>query len=221
MTLGTTPPHRFADPTDPHPIKLPDGSPHLGVAFLKACVDHPQMDIGAYTYASAFDPPQDWAARLAPYLFDFSPERLTIGKFCQIADGVRFITASANHRHDGISSFPFAIFDGGTIEARPSMPGPGADTVIGNDVWLGQGACVLPGARIGNGVIVGAHAVVSGVIAPYSVVVGNPARVLRKRFDPEQIEILEAVAWWDWDIEKICAHEAEICGADVTALQRV
>ena len=77
------------------------------------------------------------------------PERLVIGKFCQIADGVVFITSSANHRHDGISSFPFAIFDGGPTGGRPSMPAPGADTVIGHDVWLGQGARILPGARIG------------------------------------------------------------------------
>ena len=99
-------PSDFPPPDGVHPIVLTDGSRLRGTVFLGAAVDHPQMDVGDYTYASAFDPPADWASRLAPYLFEFSPEQLIIGKFCQIADGVRFITASANHRHDGISTPP-------------------------------------------------------------------------------------------------------------------
>lgn len=210
----------FVSPDTVHPIHLPDGAPYLGTVFLAAVLDHPQIDVGAYTYASAFDPPSDWAARLAPYLFDFSPERLIIGKFCQIADGVQFITASANHRYDGISSFPFAVF-GGEREGRPSMPGPGPDTVIGNDVWIGQGARILPGAVIGDGVIVGAGAVVAGHIAPFSIVGGNPAVLIRSRFRPEDVMRLQRLAWWDWPIDVILAHEALICGGDIDALERV
>lgn len=204
-----------------HPVPLPDGSTHAGTVFLAAAVDHPRISVGAYTYASAHRPPDDWAAHLAPYLYDFSPERLVIGKFCQIADGVTFITASANHRYDGISSFPFAVFGGGPAEGRPSMPGPGPDTVIGNDVWIGQGARILPGAQLGDSVIVGAGAVVAGQVPPYSVVAGNPARVLRRRFDPQQIEALLRVAWWDWPIDRILAHEALIAGGDVAGLVAV
>ncbi len=204
-----------------HPVPLPDGSTHAGTVFLAAAVDHPRISVGAYTYASAHRPPDDWAAHLAPYLYDFSPERLVIGKFCQIADGVTFITASANHRYDGISSFPFAVFGGGPAEGRPSMPGPGPDTVIGNDVWIGQGARILPGAHLGDGVIVGAGAVVAGQIPPYSVVAGNPARVLRRRFDPQQVKALSRVAWWDWPIDRILAHEALIAGGDVAGLVAV
>ena len=172
------------------------------------------------SYAFDFDPPDNWAARIAPYLSPASPERLVIGRFCQIANGVRIITASANHRHDGISSYPFAIFDG-TPEGRPSMPTRFSDTVIGNDVWLGDGAVVMPGARIGSGVIVGARAVVSGEVPDYAVVAGNPGRVIRHRFAPEDIVRLMALAWWDWPIDRILAHEAEICGGDVDALERV
>ncbi len=213
-------PFRFPAPDVAHPVSLPDGSSHAGTVFLAAVLDHPRFEVGDYTYASAFDPPRDWAARLAPYLFPFSPERLVIGKFCQIADGVRFITASANHRYDGFSTFPFAIFGGG-IEGRPSMPGPGPDTIIGNDVWIGQGATILPGARIGDGVIVGAGSVVAGTIPPYSIVGGNPARVLRPRVPEAVAALLQALAWWDWPIARILSAEAEICGSDLDALERI
>jgi virginiamycin A acetyltransferase len=96
-------PNSFPDPCQKYPVSLPDGSTHQGTVFLSAAVDHPRMEVGIYTYASAHAAPEDWAARLAPYLYEFSPERLVIGKFCQIADGVQFITASANHRYDGRS----------------------------------------------------------------------------------------------------------------------
>lgn len=211
----------FPLPDTIHPVTLPDGTRHRGTVFLRAVISHPRIVVGEYSYASAFDPPEDWAARLAPYLFAFSPERLLIGRFCQIADGVRFITASANHRHDGISSFPFAIFSSDSKGLGASMPGPGPDTVIGHDVWIGQGARILPGARIGNGVIVGAGAVVSGTVPAYAVVAGNPGRVVRRRFDEATIARLEAIAWWDWPIGVIVAHEAEISGASLAALEDV
>lgn len=210
----------FADPTLTHPVLLPDGTPHLGTVFLKPALSHPRITVGDYTYASAHVPPADWAAHLAPYLYDFSPEALHIGKFCQFADGVQFITASANHRYDGFSSFPFAIFGGGDMAGRPSMPGPGPDTVIGHDVWIGQGARILPGARIGSGVIVGAGAVVSGQVPDYAIVSGNPARVVRMRFDPDTIAALLEIAWWNWPIDRILDSEAAICGGDLAALRR-
>ena len=210
----------FPPPDQLYPAQGPDGAVYKGTVFLKAAVDHPRMDVGDYTYASAFDPPDDWAARLAPYLFDVSPERLTIGKFCQIADGVQFITASANHRYDGISSYPFAIFDG-RLEGRASLPDAGPDTVIGNDVWIGQGARILPGARIGDGVIIGAGAVVQGDIPAYTIVVGNPARVSSERFDRTAAARLQAIAWWDWPIEVILQNEAKIMAGDVDALAAV
>lgn len=211
-------PRRFPAPDTRHPLILPDGSLHTGTVFLKSVIDHPRIEVGDYSYASSFDPPGDWAARLAPYLHDVSAERLVIGKFCQIADGAQFITASANHRRDGFSTYPFAVFDG-FGEDRASLPGPGPDTVIGNDVWIGQGARILPGARLGDGVIVGTGAVVGGEIPAYHVVAGNPGRVLRPRFAPEVIDRLLALRWWDWPVERILAHEAAICGADLAALE--
>ena len=209
----------FASPDTLHPVTLPDGTSHLGTVFLAPATAHnARFNVGDYSYASAHVPPDDWAAHLAPYLYDFSPERLSIGKFCQIADGVQFITASANHRYDGFSSYPFGIFSGGLV-GRPSMPDPGPDTVIGNDVWIGQGARIMPGARLGNGVIVAAGAVVAGDVPDYTIVGGNPAKVIRQRFDRATVAALNGLAWWEWPIDQIIAREGDIVGADIRALQ--
>lgn len=208
----------FPDPTTRHPLILPDGTALPSTVFLAAVLDTPQFEAGDYTYASARVAPGDWAERLAPYLRP-GGEALRIGKFCQIADSVLFITTSANHRYDGFSTYPFAIFDG-MDPTRPSLPEPPyADTVIGNDVWFGQGARILPGSRIGSGCIIGAGAVVGGEIPPYCVVAGNPGQILRRRFDPAVIDRLLEIAWWDWPIEIILGHEAAICGGDIDALE--
>ena len=208
----------FPAPSKRFPVVLPNGSAHSGTVFLKPMLDHPRITVGDYSYASAHEPPDDWAARLAPYLYEFSPEQLRIGKFCQIADGVQFITSSANHRYDGFSSFPFMVF-GGDTKDRPSMPEAGPDTEIGNDVWIGQGARILPGAKIGSGVIIGAGSVVSGAVPDYAIYAGNPARQVRLRFDVRTIAVLLELAWWDWPIDRILQSEAAICGADLKALE--
>ena len=212
----------FPTPDTLHPVPLPDGTRHQGTVFLNAAIDHPRFEVGDYTYYSDHNPPEDVAARIAPYLYDFSPEKLVIGRFCQIASGVQFITASANHRYDGISTFPFAVFDPGDDPmARPSMPDPGRDTIIGNDVWIGTGAVILPGAKIGSGVIIGAGSVVRGRVPDFAIVAGNPATVVRKRFSEADIARLIDIAWWDWPIETILAHEAAICGGDVDRLHAI
>lgn len=210
----------FPSPDTRHPMTLPDGSAHAGCVYLNAAIDHPRIEAGDYSYAFDFDPPEDWGARLAPYTYPHSLERLRIGRFCQIANGVRFITSSANHRYDGISSYPFAIFDG-FVEGRASLPTTFPDTLVGHDVWFGDGATVLPGARIGSGAIVGARAVVAGEVPDYAVVAGNPARVVRMRFPDEVIRRLLDIAWWHWPIERILACEVQICGGDVDALEAV
>ena len=212
-------PTSFPAPDTLHPVLLPDGSPHLGTVFLAPAVQGcARIIVGDYTYASAHEPPDHWAFRIAPYLYDFSAEVLRIGKFCQLADGVQFITSSANHRYDGFSSFPFGIFSGGLL-GRPSMPDAGPDTIVGHDVWIGQGARILPGAVIGNGVIVGAGSVVSGTIPDYAIISGNPATIRRMRFDDDAIAVLNQLAWWDWPPEVILTNEAAIVGADLAALK--
>ncbi len=210
----------FPSPETRHPLVMPDGQPHKSTVFLSAAIDHPRWMVGDYSYASAHEPPDDWAMNLSPYLYPQSPELLKIGKFVQIADGVKFITASANHRYDGISSYPFAIFDG-MDGSRPSLPdGPYPDTIIGNDVWIGQGARILPGCVIGSGVIIGAGAVVGGNIPDYAVIVGNPGEIVRMRFEKTTISSLLDCSWWDWPIDAILANETAICGADIDLLAK-
>jgi len=214
----------FPPPNTLHPITLPNGSIHKGTVFLQAAIDHPSWEIGRYTYASAHQPPENWAMALAPYLFGGNREKLVLGSFCQIADGVQFITSSANHRMDGVSTYPFAVFDGlegGVDYDRPSMPTGTKDTIIGHDVWIGTGATILPGARLGNGVIVGAGAVVGGTVPDYAVVAGNRAEVVKMRFDEDTIARINAVAWWNWPFETILANEAAIVSAEIDALEAV
>ncbi|SPF80988.1 CatB-related O-acetyltransferase [Pseudoprimorskyibacter insulae] len=209
-------PYPLPDAAGLHPITLPDGSTHLGTVHLNRAIQHPRLSIGDYTYASDFDPPQDWAARLFPYLFPFSQEQVTIGRFCQIAHGVRVLTSSANHQADGISTYPFAVMSPGTM---PGYQPDTRDTVIGNDVWLGYGAIIAPGACIGNGVIVGAGAVVRGHIPDYAIITGNPAQIHKMRFDNPTIARLNALAWWDWPPEWIAEAAPHLETADLKKLE--
>ncbi|WP_227287999.1 CatB-related O-acetyltransferase [Boseongicola sp. H5] len=213
----------FPSPDTALPVRLPDGTALPFNVFLSAVIKHPRVEIGDYTYYSDFDPPRDalgWLSRIAPYLMPHSSERLVIGKFGQFAQGTRFVTASANHRMDGISTYPFSIFDPARILGYPKSLPQGRDTVIGHDVWIGMNSIVLPGTQIGNGVIVSAGSVVSGSIPDYAVIAGNRAEVVRMRFSQDQIARLNAIAWWDWPIDKILENEAAITGGDIEALAR-
>lgn len=202
-----------------HPLVLPDGTPHTLMVHLNRVIDHPNISIGDFTYANDFDPPGDWASRLAPYLYPGAPERLTIGRYGQIAHGVRIITASANHAMAGFTTYPFGIFDPATMPAfRDSFTGL-PDTVIGHDVWLGHGAMILPGVTIGSGVIVGAGAVVTRDVPDYAIVAGNPARVVRMRFGADVVAELLALAWWDWSVGRVQAALPALLAADMAALR--
>ena len=110
----------------------------------------------------------------------------------------------ANHQMNAASTFPFYTLEGWEMEppALSEMPFKG-DTVIGNDVWLGQNAVILPGVHIGDGAVIGANSVVGSNVGPYTIVIGNPAKVLRKRFDDELISLLLKFKWWDRSIEEI------------------
>lgn len=127
----------------------------------------------------------------------------------------------ANHRMSGFSTYPFNIFGGGWERVTPhrdDLPNKG-DTVVGNDVWLGYEALVMPGVRIGDGVIVAARAVVTADVGPYTVVGGNPARPIRRRFSDEVIEELLHIRWWDWEPAHITRHLEAIVSADLAALR--
>ena len=169
--------------------------------FLKNVITAPNIQVGDYTYYD--DPVDPTAFERNNVLFNWPEfgDRLIIGKFCAIASGVQFVMGSANHRMCSISTYPFHVF-GGAWEAHTpphlsQLPFKG-DTVVGNDVWLGRESVVMPGVRIGDGAIVAACSVVTRDVPPYTLVGGNPAREIRKRFDPELTALLLELRWWDF-----------------------
>lgn len=183
---------------------------------------NPHIVIGEYTYYDDPENSEDFERNVL-YHFPFIGDRLVIGRFCAIARGVKFIMNGANHAMGGISTYPFYIFGQGWEKVTPAsseLPFKG-DTVIGNDVWIGYDALIMPGVNIGDGCSIASRSVVTSDLPPYTIAGGNPARPLRARFDPDTVARLQALAWWDWPIEAITAHLSLICAGDVTALEAV
>ena len=173
------------------------------ICYIKNVIKNPNIIVGDYTYFEDKHNPQDFEKHVT-HFYNFIGDRLIIGKFCQIASGVEFVMNGANHKMSSVTSYPFNIFDGDwkTAKFLENTPFKG-DTVIGNDVWIGQNVTILPGVHIGDGAIIGANSVVAKDIPPYSIAVGNPCQIKKKRFDDELISYLLKIKWWDWNIEKI------------------
>ncbi|MER7845664.1 CatB-related O-acetyltransferase [Kitasatospora sp. NPDC096077] len=189
------------------------------VVLLKPLVTSPLIEVGEYSYYD--DPDDPTAFETRNVLYHYGPERLVIGKFCAFATGVRFVMNGANHRMDGPSTFPFPIMGGAWAEhldLLTGLPGRG-DTVVGHDVWLGYRTTVMPGVRIGHGAIVAAGSVVTSDVPDYAIVGGNPARVLRMRYDGEQVARLLAVAWWDWPVEHLTRRLRTVMSGSVAELE--
>ncbi|MBQ6342564.1 MAG: CatB-related O-acetyltransferase [Anaerolineaceae bacterium] len=167
--------------------------------YVKPTITNPNIAVGDFTYIgdSEFE-------RHVTNFYPWSRDKLIIGKFCQIAAGVEFVMNDANHQMNAVSTFPFYTLEGWDMDAPSAsdMPFKG-NTVIGNDVWIGQNAVILPGVHIGDGAIIGANSVVGSNVAPYTIVAGNPAKVIRKRFDDELTELLLRFKWWDKSIDEI------------------
>ncbi|WP_167615893.1 CatB-related O-acetyltransferase [Maribellus sediminis] len=194
---------------------------HDRLCFLKNTIKNPNIIVGDYTYYDDFDDVHNFEKNVK-YHFDFVGDKLIIGKFCMIASGATFIMNGGNHLTDAISSYPFSIFGGDWSNAMDgkSFPYKG-DTIIGNDVWIGHNAVIMPGVKIGDGAIVATNSTVTKDVEPYSIVGGNPARTIRKRFSDEQIEILLNLKWWNWELEKITRSVQILTGNDVNALQKL
>jgi len=193
----------FLDASLTHPITLPDGSTYPNTVWLKSVIDHPNIHVGDFTYYNDFDPVSDYAARIAPYLHPGGPEHLYIGRYGQFAHGVRFITSSANHPLNWFTTYPFAVFDHDQMEFFGEEFSTGEDTHIGHDVWIGHNALIMPGVTIGNGVIVGSGAVLTKDVPDWTIVAGNPARVIRRRFSDEVCAMLDRLAWWDRPLDDV------------------
>jgi virginiamycin A acetyltransferase len=204
------------------PVKLPDGNAWPHTIYLKNFINQPNIQIGDYTYFNDFRLPVDDVRQLlVPYMHQGAPEKLMIGKFVQIAHGVQFITSSANHQMDGFSTYPFAVFGepwSSSYEAK--WPNKG-DTIVGNDVWIGHESLIMPAVSIGDGAIIASRSVVTKDVPPYSIVAGNPAKLIRKRFDDATIAALLNIKWWDWPIEVINKHIATIVAVDLAKLKSI
>ncbi|UFS67399.1 type B chloramphenicol O-acetyltransferase [Paracoccus denitrificans] len=196
-------------------------SPFRGIT-LDQQVTNPNIVVGRYSYYSGyyhghgFD---DCARYLLP---DEGADRLIIGSFCSIGSGAGFIMAgNQGHRNDWISSFPFYW-----MPEVPAFAGaangyqPAGDTVIGSDVWIGSEAVIMPGIRIGDGAVIGTRALVTRDVEPYAIVGGNPAKVIRKRFDDRQIGLLLEMRWWDWSDEQLHAAIPLLTSGEVEGLHR-
>ncbi len=167
--------------------------------YVKPTLTNPNIIVGDFTYIAD----SEFESHVT-HLYPWNGDKLIIGKFCQIAAGVGFVMNGANHQMNAISTFPFYTLEGWEMEppAISDLPLKG-DTVIGNDVWIGQNAVILPGVHIGDGAIIGANSVVGSDVAPYTIMIGNPAKPLRKRFDDKLIDLLESFCWWDKSIEEV------------------
>ncbi len=194
-------------------------SPFKGIT-LDRHVTHPNISVGRYSYYSgyyhghSFD---DCARFLLP---DADADKLVIGSFCSIGSGAAFIMAgNQGHRNDWISTFPFFW-----MPEVPAFAGaangyqPAGDTIIGNDVWIGSEAIIMPGVTIGDGAVIGTRALVARDVEPYAIVGGNPARVIRKRFDDADIARLLALKWWDWTDDQLHAAMPLLTSGDIAAL---
>ncbi len=187
---------KIPDPDTVHPIAGYDKE-----IYVKPTIRDPNIIVGDFTYIAD----SDFESHVTHH-YEWISDKLVIGKFCQIASGVEFIMNGANHQMNAVTTFPFYTLEGWDMAppAKADLPLKG-DTIIKNDVWIGQNAVILPGVRISDGAIIGANSVVGSDVDPYMIVVGNPARPLRKRFNDELIGLLLKFRWWDKEIDEINA----------------
>lgn len=182
------------DPNIVHPIPGYDAE-----VYVRPTLSNPNISVGEFTYIAD----SEFESHVT-HFYPWSRDKLIIGKFCQIAAGVEFMMNDANHPMNAVTTYPFYTLPDWGAETPPTggfrYKG---DTVVGNDVWIGEHALILPGVQIGDGAIIGSRSVVASDVAPYSIVAGNPAGLIRKRFDSELTELLLAFRWWDRPLVEI------------------
>ncbi|MFT6856780.1 MAG: virginiamycin A acetyltransferase [Cyclobacteriaceae bacterium] len=182
------------------------------LCFLKNVIKNPNIIVGDYTYYDDFENVENFEKNVK-YHFDFTGDKLIIGKFCMIASDVKFIMNGANHLTNSLTTYPFAIFGHGWEDAMEGKNYPQkGDLLIGNDVWIGHNATIMAGVTIGDGAIIATNATVVKDVAPYAIVGGNPAVEIKKRFSDETIAELLALKWWNWPIEKITRNVKALTG---------
>ena len=206
-----TTPKNIPDPNTIHPIAGYDKE-----IYVKPTLKNPNIVVGDFTYIAD----SEFESHVT-HLYPWNNDKLVIGKFCQIAAGVEFVMNGANHQMNAVSTFPFYTLAGWDMKAPApaDMPLKG-DTIIGNDVWIGQNATILPGVHIGDGAIIGASSVVGSDVEPYTIVAGNPAQFIRKRFDEELTNLMLEWRWWDKPIEEINSLIPVLTSSDLTEVKK-
>ena len=184
--------------------------------YVKPTISNPNIIVGDFTYIAD----SEFESHVTNF-YPWSKDKLIIGKFCQVAVGVEFMMNDANHQMSAVSTFPFYTLEGWDMEtpAFSDMPFKG-DTVIGNDVWIGQNAVILPGVHVGDGAIIGANSVVGSDVDPYTIVAGNPAKPIRKRFDDDLISLMLKWKWWDKEIDEINSLIPLLTSNDVESVKQ-
>ena len=206
------------NPDDKYPMK---GFHQVG--FLKNFISNPNISVGNYTYYDNPGGPEKFETDNVLYHFPFIGDKLIIGKFCAIGKDVKFIMNGANHKMNGFSAYPFQIFGNGWDKFTPPLhefPYKG-NTVLENDVWLGYDCQIMPGIKIGNGAIIASKAVVAHDVDAYTVVAGNPARQIKKRFPDDIVDELLKIAWWNWDIKLVSENLDAIMNSDIERLKAI
>ena len=190
------------------------------LCFLKNIIKNPNIIVGDYTYYDDFEDVHNFEKNVK-YHFDFTGDQLIIGKFCMIASDVKFIMNGANHLSNAISTYPFAVFGNGWESAMEGKTYPNKGNIeIGNDVWIGYNATIMAGVKIGDGAIIATNSTVVSDVEPYTIVGGNPAKEIKKRFSPEIVERLLKLQWWNWDIEKITENVQNLTDLDLEKLEK-
>ena len=206
----------------PNPNSIYPNEAIKSVVYIKNVISRPNIIVGDYTYYDDVNGAEDFERHVTHH-YEFLGDRLIIGKFCAIARGIEFVMNGANHRMNSVTTYPFNIMGNGWERFTPTLeqlPFKG-DTVVGNDVWIGQDVTIMPGVHIGDGAVIAAHSVVAGTVPAYCIAGGNPCKVIRKRFDDDLIEYLLALKWWDWEADKIFRNMDKLCSGNLEAIRTI
>ena len=188
------------------------------LCFLKNIIKNSNIIVGDYTYYDDFENVENFEKNVK-YHFDFVGDKLSIGKFCMIASDVKFIMNGANHFTNALTTYPFAIFGKGWEKAMDGKTYPQkGDINIGNDVWIGYNATIMAGVTIGDGAIIATNSTVVKDVKPYSIVGGNHANEIKKRFKDDIISKLLELKWRNWDIQKITRNIQNLTGRNIDKL---
>ena len=207
-------------PYGPDPNAVYPNPDIKSVCFIKNIITRQNIIVGDYTYYDNDESPEDFEQHVTHH-YEFLGDKLIIGRFCAIAKGIQFVMNGANHRMNSVTTYPFNIMGSGWEKATPALeelPYKG-DTVVGNDVWIGQDVTVMPGVHIGDGAIIAACSVVAKDVPAYHIAGDNPCRVIRPRFDDDLIAYLLELKWWDWPAEKIFANLEALCSGNLEKIR--